>query len=265
MGRLSLRWAYWGIIALLALPLGLIALTSLPDSDVVGFPLGAPTLRWYGAALTDPAFRQAFTLSVWLAAGSAVLAVAAGTWIALAAVAASRWTRWVLMGGALIPLVTPGLVHAIALRTAMQTFGIESGVFAILLGHTIHATPYAAIMVAARRASLPPDLTDAAHDLGAGPVKTFVCVIAPWLRPALLGAGALAALTSFDDFIRSFFLGGYDTTLPVLVFGRLRSGLTPEINAISTVVLLTACALGAMADVMGYRANRRRIAERPAS
>jgi spermidine/putrescine transport system permease protein len=255
-----LRGLYWGVIALLALPLGLIALTSLSDSVVVGFPLGAPTLRWYGAALMDRAFRQAFVLSVWLAAGSAILAVAAGTWIALAAAEAPRWLRLVLMGGALIPLVTPGLVHAIALRTAMQMIGLAPGALAILLGHTIHATPFAAIMVAARRASLPPDLVDAARDLGAGPIATFTNIIAPWLRPALLGAGALSALSSFDDFIRSFFLGGYDATLPVLVFGRLRSGLTPDINAVSTLVLIAACALGVMADLMSYRANQRKNA-----
>ena len=242
----TLSTIYWAVIALLALPLGLIALTSLSDRTIVGFPIGAPTWHWYAAALTDPAFRQAFALSTWLAAGSAILAVAAGTWIALAAAAASRWTRLALMAAALVPLVTPGLVHAIALRTAMQTLGIDPGIFAILLGHTIHATPYAAIMVAARRATLPPDLIDAARDLGAGPIATFTHVIAPWLRPAMLGAAALAALTSFDDFIRSFFLGGYDATLPVLVFGRLRSGLTPEINAVSTLVLLSACALGVL-------------------
>jgi spermidine/putrescine transport system permease protein len=157
-------------------------------------------------------------------------------------------------------LVTPGLVHAIALRTTMLAIGIDPGAPAVLLGHTIHATPYAAIMVAARRATLPPDLLDAARDLGAGPITAFTSVIVPWLWPALLGAGALAALTSFDDFIRSFFLGGYDVTLPVLVFGRLRSGLTPEINAMSTLVLLAACALGTTADLLSYRANRQTAA-----
>ncbi len=262
MRRQVLGVAYWCAIAVLALPLALIALTSLSDRGIVGFPLGAPTLRWYGAALTDPAVRQAFVLSACLAAGSAMLAVALGTWIALAAATASRWTRLMLLGGGLIPLATPGLVHAIALRTALQSLGIDPGALAILLGHTIHATPYAAIMVAARRASLPPDLIEAARDLGAGPTATFTRVVAPWLRPALLGAGALAALTSFDDFIRSFFLGGYDATLPVLVFARLRSGLTPEINAISTLVLLMACALGVATDMTSYRADRRRTTGR---
>jgi spermidine/putrescine transport system permease protein len=251
--RYVLDGLYWGAIVSLVLPLGLIGLTSLSDGNIVGFPLGAPTLRWYAAALTDPAYLRAFALSVVLAAGSAVLAVAAGTWIALAAAAlASRWMRLAVMGGALVPLITPGIVHAIALRIAIQTVGLAPGPAAILLGHAIHATPYAVMMVGARRATLPSELIDAAYDLGAGPVAAFTRVVVPWLRPAMLGAGALAALTSFDDFIRSFFLGGYDPTLPVLVFGRLRSGLTPEINAVAALVLTVACAMGMTADRLAY-------------
>jgi spermidine/putrescine transport system permease protein len=103
-------------------------------------------------------------------------------------------------------------------------------------------------MVGARLATLPPEQIDAARDLGAGPVAVFIHVMTPWLRPSLLSAGGLAALTSFDDFIRSFFLGGYAPTLPVLIFGRLRSGLTPEINAVATLVLLLACTAWALAD-----------------
>lgn len=247
---------YWGAIVLLALPLGLIALTSLSDSSFVSFPFGEPTLRWYGMALADPAYQRAFALSVMLAAGSSVLAVAAGTWIALAAASLrSRWARLTFIGGALVPLITPGIVHAIALRIAIQAIGLDPGPAAIILGHAIHATPYAVIMVGARRATLPPDLVEAARDLGAGPATTFLHVVLPWLRPALLGAGILAALTSFDDFIRSFFLGGYNPTLPVLIFGRLRSELTPEINAVATMVLLFA-GIGMIANRLMPRTRR---------
>ena len=214
--------------------------------------------RGYAAALTDPACRHAFARSVLLAFSSAVLAVVAGTWIALAIAALRhRWMRLALLAGALVPLVTPGIVHAIALRMAIQTVGLDPGLFAMLLGHAIHATPYAVLMVGARLATLPSHLVDAARDLGAGPVASFCHVTVAWLRPALLGAGALAALTSFDDFIRSFFLGGYDPTLPVLVYGRLHSGLTPEINAVATVVLLAICGAGLLLD----RVARARLAD----
>jgi len=258
MGGRGLAVVYWSAVLAFALPLGLIALTSVSAGTIVGFPMGPLGLRWYGAALADPAWRNAFALSVALALGSAGLAVVAGTWIALAAANfRSRPMRLALLAGALVPLVTPGIVHAIALRMAIRTIGLDPGPLAILLGHAIHATPYAAIMVGVRRATMPADLVDAARSLGAGPVTAFVRVVVPWLRPALFGAGGLAALTSFDDFIRSFFLGGYDPTLPVLIFGRLRSGLTPEINAVATLVLLVGCAAGVVLDRSG-RARRHR-------
>jgi spermidine/putrescine transport system permease protein len=231
--------AYWTVLALFALPLGLILLTSLSAGSVVGFPLGALSLRWYGEALADPAYRAAFARSLVLACASALLAVVAGGWIGLAAASLrSRRAEVALMAAATVPLLTPGVIHAIALRIAIRTIGLDPGMGAMLLGHAIHATPFAAIMVRARRATLPREQAEAAAVFGAGPAALLRHVLLPWLRPALLGAGGLAALTSFDDFIRSYFLGGYDATLPVLMFARLRSGLTPELNAVSILVLL---------------------------
>jgi spermidine/putrescine transport system permease protein len=234
---------YWTAVSILTLPLVLIAVTSVTESTLVGFPLGTPSLRWYAAAAADPANGRALLLSVALAVGSAALAVIVGTWIALAAEMLRGGWRWFLFAATLAPLVTPGIVHAISLRMAIRAVGIDPGPVAMLLGHAIHATPLAAIMVGARLATTPPYLVEAAADLGAGPVRAFLYVRLAWLRPAMAGAGLLAALNSFDDFIRSFFLGGYDATLPVLVFGRLRSGLTPELNALSTIVLLGIVAL----------------------
>lgn len=257
MRRRVLAAVYWAAVLAFLLPLGVIALTSLSEGTIVGFPPGPLSLRWYGAALADPAWRQAFALSVALAIGSAGLAVFAGTWIALAAASCeSRWMRLALLCGALVPLVTPGIVHAIALRIAIRAIGLDPGPLAILLGHAIHATPYAALMVGARHAMMPAHLVAAARTLGAGPAVAFVRVVVPWLRPALFGAGALAGLSSFDDFIRSFFLGGYNPTLPVLMFGRLRSGLTPEINAVSTLILL---AVGATCVALDRTRQRRGV------
>ncbi len=243
-GRLAAAY-YWGAVLALTAPLGLIVLTGLTDSTLVGFPLGRFSLRWHAAALADPANARAFLLSLVLAAASAGLAVAAGAWIALAAGMMRPGWRWLMLAGALVPLATPGIVHAIALRIAIRAVGLDPGPLAVLLGHVVHATPLAALMVGARLATLPPELVEAAQDLGAGPVGAFWLVTLPWLGRTLAGAGLLAALNSFDDFIRSFFLGGFEPTLPVLIFGRLRSGLTPEINALATLALLATVAIGA--------------------
>lgn len=255
-GRLTAA-CYWGAAAALTLPLGLLVLTSLTDATLVGFPLGRPSLRWYAAALADGANARAFLLSAALAASSAGLAVVAGTAIALAAGSLRPAWRWLLLAGTLVPLVTPGIVHAIALRIAIRLVGLDPGPLAVLLGHVVHATPLAALMAGSRLLTLPPELVEAAQDLGAGPAGAFWLVKLPWLGRTLAGAGLLAALNSFDDFVRSFFLGGFDPTLPVLIFGRLRSGLTPEINALAPLAMLAAVAVGAaLAALMRVRPAR---------
>ena len=92
------------------------------------------------------------------------------------------------------------------------------------------------------------DLLQTARDLGADPLIAFIRVTVPYLRPALIGAGIFCLLLSFDDFVRSFFLGGYDPTLPVLIFTRLHSGMSPEINAIATVALVLTAIVGIWAE-----------------
>jgi spermidine/putrescine transport system permease protein len=248
--------AYWAAVAALMLPLGLIALTSLTNATLVGFPLGRPSLRWYAAVLADPANGHAFLLSVVLAAASAAMAAVVGTWIALAARMMRPGWRLLLLAATLVPLVTPGIVHAIGLRIAIRFVGLDPGPLAILFGHSVHATPLAAIMIGARLATTPPGLLDAARDLGAGPVRAFLHVQLPWLRPAAAGAAVLSALNSFDDFVRSFFLGGYEPTLPVLIFGRLRAGLTPEINALATLILVASVGAAAIVAWMARPRGR---------
>jgi spermidine/putrescine transport system permease protein len=125
---------------------------------------------------------------------------------------------------------------------------LEPGMLAIILGHTVHNVPFVALVVMARLSTLPRSHIEAARDLGADSLVAFARITLPYLKPALIGAGVFCMLISFDDFIRSFFLGGYQPTLPVLIFAELRSGMSPEINAIATVVLLITALLGLWAE-----------------
>lgn len=238
-------FAYWSAASLLGMPLPMIALTSFSDASLVGFPVTGFSLRWHAAALANPDNLRAFAMSASLAGASAAIAVLIGGWIALAASQLSLRWRLTLFAVTLLPLATPGVIHAIALRMFVQMIALEPGFPAVLLGHVVHATPLAAVMIAARLSTTPANLMEAARDLGATPSQAFWTIQLPWIMPALVSAAILAGLTSFDDFLRSFFLGGYEATLPVLIYGRLRSGLTPEINALSTLALLVSAALGA--------------------
>ena len=241
MRLLLLRGFYWGTVAGLLLPFVLVVAMSFKDGSIVSFPLGKLSGRWYWALLDDADAQHAVVISVGIAVCSTGLALALGIWSALAfAVVPSRAWRLVLLGGAMVPLVTPGIIHAIALRIFIREVGLDPGLFAVIFGHAVHAMPYVVIMVAARLTSMPPSLMEAARNLGASPFQCFRHIVLPWLSPAVLGATMLALLTSFDDFVRSFFLGAYQATLPVLIYGRLHSGFTPELNAISTLVLVVA-------------------------
>ena len=239
-----MRLLYWAAAAGLLLPLLTVAATSLSDAPLTGLPGTRLTLHPYAVLLADPAWTGAFALSFLLALAAGAAAALLGTWAALALPTLPRPLR--LLAGALVllPLLTPGIVHALSLRVAASLAGLPPGPGLVLLGHAIHGTPFAALMAAARRATLPPALLDAARDLGATPAAAFRLVVLPWLRPALAAAAALAALASFDDFVRSFMLGGYRPTLPVLMFARTRAGATPEAAAAATLVVLVALAAG---------------------
>ncbi len=233
----------------LFLPLGLMALMSVKDAPIVGFPVDSVTQRWYAAVLADREVVQAFVYSSAVAAASASLALLAGMWTSLAiASLASPVLRALLFSAACLPAVTPGIISAISLRMFIALVGLDPGFAAIVLGHAAHAVPYVVVIAGLRLRAMPQRLTDAARNLGATEARTFLHITLPWLRPAIGAAAVLALLESFDDFLRSFFLGGYRPTLPVLIYGRLFSGLSPEIGAITTLVLALTVAVGLCAE-----------------
>jgi len=240
-----LRAFYWCVVAWLFLPLALIVLMSITASPVVGFPITRLTARWYRDVLADRDVREAFIYSCAVAAGSSALALIIGLWTAVAiGTLRSAILRGALFCAACLPIVTPGIVSAISLRVFIRLIGLSPGYAAIMFGHAVHAVPFVVIMLTARLRTVPAHLVDAARGLGADPVRAFLRVTVPWLYPAIAGSAVLALLESFDDFLRSFFLGGYQPTLPVLLYGRLFSGLSPEINAIAAIVLVLTIASG---------------------
>jgi spermidine/putrescine transport system permease protein len=155
-----------------------------------------------------------------------------------------------------LPAVIPGIISAIALRVFIRTIDLDQGMLAIIFGHTVHNVPFVALLAMARLGAMPQSQIEAARDLGADSLVAFMRVTLPYLRPALVGAAVFCMLLSFDDFVRSFFLGGYQPTLPVVIFAKLRSGMSPEINAVSTMVLVITAVLGLWAERSMRRLRR---------
>jgi spermidine/putrescine transport system permease protein len=126
--------------------------------------------------------------------------------------------------------------------------GLETGMPAIVFGHAVSTVPFVVVMILTRFGSMSPNLADAARDLGADEFIVFLRVTLPFLMPAIFGGAVFSMLLSFEDFVRSFFLGGFEPTFPVLLFAKLRFGFDPGLAAISTLVLIVSILLGLYAE-----------------
>jgi spermidine/putrescine transport system permease protein len=246
--RWLLRSVYAAFAVYLFVPLAILIAMSFKDSNFIGFPIEAWTTRWYVQIVSDPEFIRTVGFSLTIALTSTLLAIVIGVWAALFLGPTKFWWKIGVFALMCLPMVTPGIISAIALRIYIRTINLDPGMAAIIFGHTVHNVPFVALMAMARLGSMPKSQIEAARDLGADSLIAFLRVTLPYLRPALIGAAIFCMLLSFDDFVRSYFLGSYQPTLPVLIFAKLRSGMSPEINAISTVVLVASVILGLWAE-----------------
>lgn len=246
--RILMSVIYWAFVVYVFVPLILMVTMGFKDSKFIGFPIKSWTLDWYLSVFEDTEVMSVFGYSVSIALTSTFASLIVGTWLAILLAGRPFMGRPVMFALMVLPALVPGIISAIAFRIYARLLGIEPGMFAIIWSHAVHNVPFVCLVVMARLSTLPKSYGEAARDLGADPLITFMRITLPYLRPALIGAGVFCMLLSFDDFVRSFFLGGYQPTLPVLIFAKLRSGMSPEINAISTVVLIMTAVLGVWAE-----------------
>lgn len=202
----ALMGFYWAFLLYLMVPLALMAVMSFKQGGFIGFPVESWTLDWYVQAASDKQFLEAFGYSVFIAVVVTAISTVIGIWIALAIAAEGVWGRSALYALALLPAVVPGLISAISLRIFIGIFDLQTGTAAVIFGHTVHAVPFMVVMVLTRLRSMPGNLIDAARDLGADSFVAFCRVTIPFLAPALVGGMIFCCLTSFDDFVRTFFL-----------------------------------------------------------
>ena len=255
--RVLMSCLYWAFVVYLFVPLILMVTMGFKDSRFIGFPIQSWTLDWYAGVFRDAEVLSVFGYSTAIAVASTAISLFVGTWIAVLLTNRRFLGRSVVLGLTLLPAIIPGVISAISFRIYARLLGIEPGMGAIIWAHAVHNVPFVALVVMARLSTLPRSHIEAARDLGADPVVAFARVTLPYLAPAMIGAGVFCLLLSFDDFVRSFFLGGYEPTLPVLIFAKLRSGMSPEINAIATVALVLTAVLGLWAERSMRRMNAR--------
>lgn len=198
------------------------------------------TLHWYNVLFNDRAVKKALEVTLWVGFWSTLIATVFGT---LAAFALERFPRFrgrmpfdaVLY----LPIIIPDIVMAISTLLFFVVLGVPLSRYTILIAHVAFNVAYVAVVVRARLADMDRTLEEAAMDLGADEWRTFRYIILPLLMPGILAGALLAFTLSLDDFVITFFVSGPgSTTLPVRVYSMIRLGVTPEVNAISTLMLL---------------------------
>lgn len=205
------------------------------------------TLEWYRSLFQDELLLRALSNSLKVACLSTLLATLIGT---MAALALSRYEfkgRESVGALAYLPMMVPEIVTGISLLTFFIQLGIKLSIWTVILAHVAFSVGYVTVTVRTRLAGLAGNLEEAAADLGADPWTTFCLITLPRILPGVMSGALLAFTLSFDDFVITFFTAGVGAgTLPLKIYSMLKFGVTPEINAISTIMLaITVVLLGA--------------------
>lgn len=226
-------------LAFLYLPIFILVLYSFNASRLVSV-WGGWSIRWYVELLRDEAMRNAALTSLGVAAVSATAATVLGTLAALALVRAGRFPGRTLFSALVYaPLVLPEVITGLALLLLFVAIDIDRGFWTIAAAHTTVTMCFVTVVVQARLFDFDINLEEAAMDLGCPPWKAFVVVTLPLIFPAIAAGWMLAFTLSLDDLvIASFTAGPGATTLPLRIYSEVRLGVKPEINAVSTIMIV---------------------------
>jgi spermidine/putrescine transport system permease protein len=231
------------VLVFLYLPIVVMMVMAFNRSALYELPVVWDTV-WYEALAGNDRLLTAGFNSVSLALANMVVATALGTMAALAFARYRFRGRTILQILLFPPITIPWLIIGTSMLVLFFWIGIERGLFAMLLGHVALSLPYVIIVVGARLKSFSTVLEEAAATLGATPWQAFWRVTVPVLAPGIVAAALFAFAVSFDQFVISYFLAkpGF-STLPVEIYSAIRKGFTPEINAISTIIIVVSMAL----------------------
>ncbi|UXY53850.1 MULTISPECIES: ABC transporter permease [Pseudomonas] len=251
-------------------PIALIILFSF-NAGRSGLSFECCSVQWFGRAFGNPFIMEALGNSALIALCSALIATLFGTLAVFGLQRVGRRVRMVFDALTYCAIIIPGIVIGIATLIAfISLFEVLNPLLDLLLGaglprlrmgfitvvaaHSLFTMALVMVIVRTRVESLDKALLEASADLYAPPLETFRRVVLPQIAPAIMAGFLLAFTFSFDDFIIAFFVAGSETTLPIYIFSSIRRGITPEINAISTVII---CASLALLFTSRYLQNRR--------
>ncbi len=272
---MAMRLYSVAVYLFLYVPIGIIVLFSF-NSGRHASSFEGLSVKWYGKALSNPFVLEALTTSLIIALSAALLSSLMGTAAALALQRIRGPLRAMFDGLIYVAIMIPGIVIGIATLIALVTVfdllnpvlgalwpadaappKLSLGYASVIAAHTLFTMSLVIVLIRARIAGMDRALIEASEDLYASPWRTFLQITLPQLFPAILAGFLLSFTFSFDDFIISFFVAGPNTTLPIYVFSSIRRGITPEVNAIGTMVLGASLTLLIIAQVLLRRREGR--------
>jgi putrescine transport system permease protein len=224
--------------AFLYIPMLILIIYSFNESKLVTVWAGFST-QWYGELFQNEAFLNAAWVTIKVAVFSSTIATILGTMAAYVLVRGGRFFGRTLFSGMIYaPLVMPEVITGLSLLLLFIGIGLERGILTIVLAHTTFSMCFVSVVVSSRLVTFDRSLEEAALDLGCSPAEAFRLVTLPIIAPAVISGWLLAFTLSLDDLvIASFTSGPAATTLPIRIFSAVRLGVSPEINALSTIMI----------------------------
>lgn len=260
--RLRLQWQFGFTLVMFAfmyLPVLVLAFFSFNESPFASNWQGF-SLRWYVSMFNDSRILSALQDSLSIAVVAVVVSAVLGT---LMAVGLARYTfpgKRLYQGVSYLPLIIPDIAIAVATLVFLASMAVPLSLWTVVAAHTVFCLAYIAVVVSTRLAGLNPFLEEAALDLGATPFQAFIKVLLPELMPAIISGCLLSFVLSMDDLlISSFTAGGGVSTLPMEIFSRVRTGVRPDVNALSAILILGSGILAFTSEFIRYQSDQRRL------
>jgi len=244
-----LRGYYLALVALLYLPIAVLFFFSINSNTSLSFPLQGFTLDWYRKLFAADAVLASARNSLLVAAGSSLGATVLGTMVAVLFLRYQFRSKNLLLALAVLPLIVPFIVLAVALLLLFSALHIERSLLTVAVAHAVVGLPYAFLIIISRLAWLDASLEEAAMDLGATYLTTLRRIVLPIIAPAMVSAWLTAFTVSFDEFALALFLAGTEPTFPVYLFSQLRfANRLPIMIALAVLMMIGSLTLVLVAE-----------------
>lgn len=255
----------WQLVVTLAmfffmyLPILVLAVYSF-NKSAYSAGLSGFTLEWYLRLFGDSRVLSALQTSLIVAICAVGISAVIGTLMAVGLAKYEFRGKSLYQGISYLPLIIPDIAIAVATLVFLAVFAIPLNIWTIVAAHIVFCLAYIALVVSTRLADLNPHLEEAALDLGATPVQAFIKVLLPQLVPGIVSGCLLAFVLSMDDFlISSFTAGSGYNTLPMEIFSRIRTGVKPDINALSVILIMVSGAIAFASEYLRYKSEKKRF------